>query len=61
MKKLLKYANGDEYVVTDKFGISPNIEPVEEYDLEALTDEEIKTFRENVKDKRLRKKMVKIG
>ena len=40
MRKLLKYRNGDEYIIGGLTGISPNgIEPIEEYDLDGLTDD----------------------
>ena len=61
MRKLLKYRNGDEYIIGGLTGISPNgIEPIEEYDLDGLTDDEFKRFKENKTDKQLRKKLKKL-
>jgi len=62
MKKLLKYHNGDEYIIGGMTGISPNgIDPIEEYDLSDLTDDEFKRFKNNKKDKKLRAKIKKIN
>jgi len=61
MRKLLKYSNGDEYVVGGMVGIAPVTDEVpEEYDLSDLTDEEFKKFRKNKKDKKLRRIMKKL-
>ncbi|HLG40297.1 MAG TPA: hypothetical protein VI461_11545 [Chitinophagaceae bacterium] len=61
MKKLLRYKNGDEYIVGGIAGIQPNgIEPVEELDLTPLSDEEFKQLRKNKKNKSLLKKAKKL-
>lgn len=60
MKKLLKYKDGSEYIVGGIVSIEPNAEPMEEWDLSDLTDEEFKELRKNPKDKNLRKKMKRI-
>ena len=62
MRKLMKYRNGDEYIVGGMTGISPNgVEPIEEFDLSNLTEDEFKRFKENKKDKKLRAKIKKIN
>jgi len=62
VKKLLRYGNGDEYIMGDIASIEPNgIAPVEEYDLDGLTREEFRKFKENRKDKKLRAKMKRIN
>ena len=39
IKRLLKYANGDEYIIGGGANITPNgVEPIEEYDLTPLTN-----------------------
>ena len=61
MRKLLRYANGDEYITGDIASIEPNgIEPIEEYNLSDLTEDEFKRFKENKKDKKLRAKMRRV-
>jgi len=62
MRKLLKYKNGDEYIIGGEGpGISPNgIEPIEEYNLDDLTEDEFKRFKEDRKDKQLRQKIKKL-
>ena len=61
MKKLLRYKNGDEYIVGDIASIEPNgIEPIEKYDLSDLTDDEFKRLKNNKKDKKLRQKIKKL-
>ena len=61
MRKLLKYRNGDEYIIGGMTSIEPNgVEPIEEYDLSDLTEDEFKRFKENKKDKNLRVKIRKI-
>jgi len=46
----------------DIASIEPNgIAPVEEYDLDGLTREEFRKFKENRKDKKLRAKMKRIN
>ena len=61
MRKLLKYKNGDEYIIGGLTGIQPNgIEPIEEYDLSALTNEEFKKLQLNKKDKNILKKVKKL-
>ena len=58
----MKYRNGDEYIVGGMTGISPNgVEPIEEFDLSNLTEDEFKRFKENKKDKKLRAKIKKIN
>ena len=61
MRKLLRYANGDEYIVGGVAGMYPNgIDPVEELDLSLLTNEEFEQLKRNKKDKNLLKKARKI-
>jgi len=61
MRKLLRYENGDEYIVGGMASIQPNeVEPIEEIDLSGLTDEEFKAFSANKKDKKLLKKINKV-
>ena len=62
MKKLVRYKNGDEYIIGSIASIEPNgIEPIKEYDLSNLTDDEFKRFKNNRKDKKLRAKIKKIN
>ena len=62
MKKLLRYKNGDEYIVGGMVSIEPNgVEPIEEYDLSSFTNEDFKQFMRNKKDKNLLKKARKIN
>ena len=61
MRKLLRYKNGDEYVVGGLASIEPNgIDPSEEFDLSLLKDHEFKELMKNKKDKNLLKKAIKI-
>lgn len=57
-RKLLKYANGDEYIVGGIAGIFPNgIEPVEEIDLTVLSDEDFKALQDNPKNQEILDKL----
>ena len=61
MKKLLRYKNGDEYIVGGMVSIEPNgIEPIEEYDISHFTKEETEKLQKNKKDKNLLKKARKL-
>lgn len=61
MRKLLKYKNNQEYVVGGMAGIQPNgIEPIEEFDLSELKDNEFEEFRKNFKSKKFSRKIRKI-
>ena len=61
MRKLLRYANGDEYITGGMVGIEPNgIEPEEILDLDTLNDEEFKNLMKNKKDKKILGKVKKI-
>ena len=60
MRKLLKYANGDEYVVGGLASIQPNgVDPIEEIDLTSLKDEEFKELRENIANKKVKNRLLK--
>ena len=59
MKKLEKYANGEEYVVGGLASISPNgIDPIEEIDLESLTNEEFIELKENLHNKKIKNRLL---
>ena len=61
MRKLLRFKNGDEYIIGGIAGINPNgIDPIEEYDLSVLTNEEFKKLQLNKKDKNILKKVKKL-
>jgi len=61
MRKLLRFKNGDEYIIGGIAGINPNgIDPIEEYDLSVLTNEEFKKLQLNKKDKNILKKVRKL-
>ena len=61
MRKLLRYKNGDEYIIGGIVGMYPNgVDPVEELDLSLLTNEEFEQLKRNKKDKNLLKKARKI-
>ena len=61
MKILKRYKNGNEYVTGGMVSIEPSgVEPVEQFDLSALTKEEFKQLMKNKKDKNLLKKARKI-
>lgn len=61
MKKLLRYQNGDEYIVGGLAGIEPNgVEPKEELDLSSLKDHEFRELMKNKKDKNLLKRARRI-
>lgn len=50
MRKLLRYKNGAEYIVTDHFSMKPaGVMPQSEIDLSEATDAEIVTLRKNTK------------
>lgn len=61
MKKLIRYKNGDEYVVGGIVSIEPNgAEVEEEFDLSTLNDQEFKALLKNKKDKNILKKARKM-
>lgn len=61
MRKLLKYKNGNSYVVGGLASIFPNTkEKPTEYDLTELSSEEFDKIRKNPKDKELLVKAKKI-
>lgn len=61
MKRLLKYKDGSEYIDGDIASITPNgVEPVETYDLDNLSKDDIIKLRENKRDKNILKKVRRI-
>ena len=61
MRILKRYKNGDEYITGGMASIEPNgIEPIEEYDLSNLKNEEFKSLMKNKKDIKLLRKARKI-
>lgn len=60
MRKLIKFKDGQTYVLGGGLEIYPNVPPVEEFDLGGLKEEEFKKIQKNPKDKNLMKKAVKI-
>lgn len=58
MKKLLRYENGDEYIVGGIVSIEPvGVDPIEDVDLSDLTDAEFEKLRKNKKDKKILNKL----
>ena len=61
MRKLLRYKDGNEYIVGGITSIEPNTDyKPEEYDLSRFTDIEFERFKNNKKDKELLKKIKRI-
>lgn len=61
MRKLIKFKDGQTYVVGGGLEIYPNIPPVEEFNLEGLKEEEFKKIQENPKNKTLIKKIERLN
>jgi len=58
--KLLKVYNGSVFIGTESTIMFPPVESDEEYDITALTDEEVEAFSKNLKDENLLKKVIKL-
>lgn len=61
MKRMMIYANGKVYFDAGGVSMFPSSPPLEEYDLDNLTDEEIKALKENPNDEIIRSKIKKIN
>ena len=61
MRKLLVFKDGSEYITGGIVAIEPNgVDPIEQYDLSALSGKEIKELMQKKKDKMLLKKARKL-
>lgn len=58
--KLKIYHDGARYITGESTSIEPAIDPVEEYDLSALSKDDIEKLKKDKKDKNILKKARKI-
>lgn len=62
MRKMKVYKNGARFFDGGLASLYPHdVEPIEEYDVSSLSDDEYKKLQDNPKDKKLLKKVKKIN